>query len=93
MNEITDEYVDEVYEELRTELEPLLNDFDFDVARLYEVGETDHALLFGILVAAEEGVPVSASLVEQLYPILAVGEHRATFEYAAAIFARRTRPT
>lgn len=93
MDEITDEYVDQVYEELRAELEPLLSDFDFDVARVYDAGETDHALLFGILAAAEESVPVSSRLIERLRPILNLGEHRVTFEYAVGKIAADTGST
>ncbi|MEZ5152116.1 hypothetical protein [Rhodococcus zopfii] len=86
----TEDYADTVYAVLKRELEDRVDDFDGDVGTLFDHGEPASAVYFGLLTAADEGVPVSRELIDMARPLFRTGEFRDGFDYAVEQLGRLT---
>ena len=85
-----EDYAETVYAVLKRELEHRVTDFAGDVGTLFDHGEPASAVYFGLLTAADEGVPVSQELIDMARPLFRTGEFRAGFDYAVEQLARLT---
>lgn len=77
----SDEYLEQTYQLMRTELEDKIPEFEFIVTDLVDVGEPEAGLHNGLGTAVMLGIPLSDELLNRLEPIM-VGEKQRTYDLA-----------